>query len=192
MSEISLYYSNLSATLQNVPLPSVEAIADRLFMAYENEQTVFVFGNGGSASLASHFTCDLAKGTINGAAKRFRVVALTDNLPLITAWANDSSYNDIFAEQLSNFVSRGDVAFAVSASGNSPNVLNALRVAKSANATTLGLTGFQGGLMKDLCDKCVIVPSDNMQIIEDVHLSLAHAIFTAVRAKMCKAASATA
>lgn len=108
-------------------------------------------------------------------------MALTDNVPVMTAWANDSHYEDIFAEQLANFVRSGDVAFAISASGNSPNVLKALKVAKQAGSVTAGLTGFSGGRMLALCDACVVVRSDNMQIIEDVHVSVAHSIFTCIR-----------
>jgi D-sedoheptulose 7-phosphate isomerase len=147
---------------------------------------VFIFGNGGSAALASHFACDLGKGTVIGkdGQKRFRVMALTDNLPLVTAWANDTSYEQVFAEQLRNFVAAGDVAFAISGSGNSPNVLQALKVAKEARATTIGLTGFEGGKMRSLCDVCVILPSDNMQIIEDFHVSVTHAVFSVIRQRI--------
>jgi len=134
--------------------------------------------------------CDLAKGTVNGSKKRFRAMSLTSNEAMMTAWANDSNYHDIFAEQLANFVAPGDVAFAISCSGNSANVLNALRVARQARATTVGLAGFQGGKMKELCDHCLIVPSDNMQIIEDLHLCAAHAVFTAVRRKVWHTSSA--
>jgi D-sedoheptulose 7-phosphate isomerase len=108
----------------------------------------------------------------------------------MTAWANDARYEDIFAEQLKNFVRRDDIAFAISGSGKSPNVLNALKVARNTGAFTLGLTGFQGGDMKNLCDLCLIVPSDNMQIIEDLHLCVTHAVFTALRAKICQRSSA--
>jgi len=151
---------------------------------------IYLFGNGGSAALASHFACDLGKGTANGTGKRFRVLALTDNVPLMTAWSNDSKYEDIFAEQLSNFVQRDDIAFAISGSGNSPNVLRALTLARSTGAITVGLTGYQGGKMKELCDQCMIVPSDNMQIIEDLHLCVAHAIFTVVRRKLSQRSAA--
>jgi D-sedoheptulose 7-phosphate isomerase len=156
----------------------INQIADELLKAYEAGRTVYFFGNGGSASLASHLACDLGKGTAycNGG-KRFRVLALTDNIPMMTAWANDSCYEDIFSEQLRNFVQPQDVAFAISGSGNSENVLRALQVAREAAATTIGITGFQGGKMKSLCDICLIVPSDDMQLIEDLHLGLAHAIF---------------
>jgi|SRR5579864_317056 len=192
ITNIDSYFALLSATIERLQVHSLNAIVESLLWAFENDKTVYVFGNGGSASLASHFACDLGKGTANGTGKRFRVMALTDNLPLITAWANDSSYDHIFAEQLTNFVRPQDVAFAISASGNSRNVINALQVARQAGATTLGITGFKGGLMRELCDKCTIVPSENMQIIEDLHLSIAHAIFTVARARTCKVFSATA
>jgi len=146
---------------------------------------VYLFGNGGSASLASHFACDLGKGTayLNGG-KRFRVLALTDNIPVITAWANDASYEDIFSEQLKSFVQPGDIAFAISGSGNSKNVLKGLAVAREAGALAIGISGFQGGKMKSLCDLCVVVPSSNMQVIEDLHVAMAHSIFRIVSAQM--------
>jgi D-sedoheptulose 7-phosphate isomerase len=155
--------------------------------AYESGRMVYLFGNGGSASLASHLACDLGKGTAycNGG-KRFRVLALTDNLPTLTAWANDSSYEEVFSEQLRNVVEPRDVAFAISGSGNSQNVLNALHVARAAGATTVGITGFQGGKMKSQCDICAVVPSDDMQIIEDLHLAMAHAIFRMVYSRMSR------
>jgi D-sedoheptulose 7-phosphate isomerase len=102
----------------------------------------------------------------------------------MTAWANDCSYEEIFAEQLRNFVQPHDIAFAISGSGNSKNVLHALRVAREAGATTIGVSGFEGGEMKSLCDICAVVPSDNMQIIEDLHLSMAHSIFRIVSSRM--------
>jgi len=178
------YFALLSESVQKLPLDHVDQVSEILVTAYEQRRTVFVFGNGGSAALASHFACDLAKGTVNGSPKRFRVMALTDNVPLMTAWANDSKYEDIFSEQLANFAVPGDVAFAISASGNSPNVLKALRVAKEAGLTTTGLTGFSGGRMLALCDACIVVPSDNMQVVEDLQLSVAHALFTCVRARV--------
>ncbi len=167
-----------------MPFDDVDRVANLLVRAYEQERSIFLFGNGGSAALASHFACDLGKGTVNGSKKRFRVMALTDNVPLMTAWANDSKYEDIFAEQLENFVRPRDIAFAISGSGNSPNVLQALRTAKAVGATTIGLAGFAGGKMRALCDVCIVIPCDNMQIIEDLHLCVAHSLFTCVRAKI--------
>ena len=177
------YFTRLQRVLGFLHHARIDQITATLLDAYEQQRTVFLFGNGGSASLASHLACDLAKGTVIAGRphKRFRAIALTDSIPLMTAWANDSSYENIFAEQLRNFVSAGDVAFAISGSGNSANVLRALQVAGESGAFRIGLTGFQGGRMKDMCDLCLIVPSDNMQMIEDVHLSVAHAIFTCAR-----------
>ena len=181
------YFDELQRVLAGLSHDAVNQIADVLVKANELGRTVYLFGNGGSASLASHFACDLGKGTAycNGG-KRFRVLALTDNLPTLTAWANDAGYEDVFSEQLRNFVQPDDVAFAISGSGNSKNVLNALQVAREAGAMTIGITGFRGGKMKSLCDICVVVPSDNMQIIEDLHLSMAHAIFRRVYAQMSR------
>ncbi len=178
------YFELLSETLKNIPFAQIDRVSDLLFEAYEKRSAVFIFGNGGSAALASHFACDLGKGTVDRSRQRFRVLALTDNVPLMTAWANDSQYESIFSEQLANFASAGDVAFAISGSGNSPNVLRALREAKQAGLITIGISGFSGGRMLALCDACVVVPCDNMQIIEDLHLCIAHAVFTCIRAKI--------
>lgn len=179
------YFEELRRVAAHLPYETINQVATELLKANESGRMVCLFGNGGSAALASHFACDLDKGTAycNGG-RRFRVLALTDNIPTLTAWANDSSYEEIFAEQLRNFVQRGDVAFAISGSGNSKNVLNALRMAREAGAVTLGITGFEGGRMKALCDICVVVPSENMQIIEDLHLSIAHSIFRIVYSRM--------
>jgi D-sedoheptulose 7-phosphate isomerase len=181
------YFEELQRTVPSLRHDAINQIADTLVEANESGSTVYVFGNGGSAALASHLACDLGKGTAYcDGGKRFRVMALTDNLPVLTAWANDSSYEDIFSEQLRNFVKPADVAFAISGSGNSKNVLNALQVARKAGATTVGLSGFKGGQMKNLCDICVVVPSSDMQIIEDLHLAMAHSIFRIVCSRMSR------
>lgn len=187
ISDAKQYFRELQRVMVSLPKDGIDQIADTLMGAYDAGRTVFLCGNGGSAALASHFACDLGKGTAycNGG-KRFRVLSLTDNLPTLTAWANDSSYDDVFSEQLKNFVQPHDVAFAISGSGNSKNVLNALRVAREAGAATVGISGFQGGAMKSLCDLCVIVPSNDMQIIEDLHLAIAHSIFRIVHARMSR------
>jgi D-sedoheptulose 7-phosphate isomerase len=201
ISNVNRYFARLSRTVEAMPFPAIEEVVELLLRAYNASATVYLFGNGGSASLASHLACDLGKGTAfpqdpkhfgavpapgSSAAKRFRAMALTDSIPLMTAWANDSHYENIFAEQLLNFVQPEDVAFAISGSGNSPNVLHALKVARLAGAVTVGLTGFAGGQMKDLCDACVVIPSDNMQIIEDLHLCVAHSLFTVLRQRISK------
>jgi D-sedoheptulose 7-phosphate isomerase len=177
------YFGMYRHLINKLPFEEMGRVVDELMFAFERSQQVFVFGNGGSAALASHFACDLGKGTIvsNNGQKRFRVMSLTDNIPLVTAWANDHSYEQVFAQQLQNFVMARDVAFAISGSGNSPNILRGLEVAKHHGARTVGLTGFNGGKMQPLCDICVIVPSNNMQLIEDFHLSVTHAVFSVVR-----------
>jgi D-sedoheptulose 7-phosphate isomerase len=176
------YFALHARLVEELPYSMIDQVAEELLSAYEEGRSVFLFGNGGSAALASHLACDLGKGTINdrNGSKRFRVVALTDNIPLITAWANDSCYEDVFAEQLRNLSNPGDIAFAISGSGNSPNVLCALATAKASGCTTIGVAGYSGGKMKALCDHCIVIPSDNMQIIEDFHLSVSHALFAHV------------
>jgi D-sedoheptulose 7-phosphate isomerase len=183
------YLRDVGSVLRRLPFALVDRVTDALWSAYLEGKTVYVFGNGGSAALASHCACDLGKGTTVNGNRRFRVLALTDNIPLMTAWANDASYDDVFAEQLTPFIEKGDIALAISGSGNSPNVLKALHVAREAGAFTIGLTGFQGGRMKPLCDLCIIIPSDNMQVIEDLHVCVNHSIFTALRSRMLDAAA---
>jgi D-sedoheptulose 7-phosphate isomerase len=181
------YFEELKRVMVSFPKDGIDQIANTFVGAYDAGRTIFLCGNGGSASLASHFACDLGKGTAycNGG-KRLRALSLTDNLATLTAWANDSGYEDVFSEQLRNFVQAGDVALAISCSGNSKNVLTALQVAREAGAKTVGMSGFQGGEMKSLCDICVVVPSDNMQIIEDLHLAMTHSIFRIVYSRISR------
>jgi D-sedoheptulose 7-phosphate isomerase len=184
------YLAEFKTVLEHLPLEQAKQAADILYRAYQTDHLVFTFGNGGSAALASHLASDLGKGThLPGPAslrqsKRLRVLALTDNVPLLTAWANDASYEDVFAGQMENFLQAGDVAFGISGSGNSPNVLRALELARKVGATTVGLTGCGGGKMKDLLDCPIIVPSNHMQHIEDAHLILAHLIFLDLKARI--------
>ena len=116
--------------------------------------------------------------------KRMKVMSLTDNVPFLTACANDHGYETVFSEQLKNFIQPGDLAFAISCSGDSANVLLALNTARQAGAFTVGIAGFAGGAMKEMCDVCAIVPSENMQMIEDVHHAMLHAMFTALRERI--------
>lgn len=184
------YFGGLQTLLQSVDTALLDRFSEAIWRGYEEGRTLFIFGNGGSAALASHFACDIGKGTVTGGRRRLRVLSLTDNVPLMTAWANDSRYEEIFAEQLNGFVGKGDLVLAISGSGNSPNVVRGLEAARQAGATTLVLTGFDGGKIKVLADLCFIVPSRSMQHIEDVHLCSTHAIFAAVRQRMMQAQSA--
>ena len=158
-----------------------DKIADILLEARKKGSTVFITGNGGSASTASHFTSDLAKGTIVENEARFRVIALTDNIPLMTAWGNDSSYDDIFVEQLKNLMRPGDVVIGISGSGNSPNVLKAVGWARENGAVTIGLSGFKGGKLATAAEVAYVIPLHYMQQIEDLHLLIEHMITSAIR-----------
>lgn len=178
---VESYVGGVRETMERLPYTQINRTVEVLVAAYRAGRSVFLFGNGGSAALASHLACDLGKGTVLNGNRRFRVLSLTDNVPLMTAWANDARYADIFAEQLRNLVQREDVAFAISGSGNSPNVLQGLRVANEEGAHTIVLTGYQGGKAAALAEISIIVPSDDMQHIEDLHLTIAHSIFRAVR-----------
>ena len=181
------YLASVQEVLQRLDHAVIDRMAEAVWRGYEAQKTLFLFGNGGSAALASHFACDIGKGTISGRERRLKTIALTDNVPLITAWANDRSYEDIFSEQLSGLAGKGDIAMAISGSGNSPNVIKGLETARKLGLETLVLTGFAGGKAKPLADLCLIVPSDSMQHIEDAHLCATHAIFLAIRERMKQA-----
>ena len=181
------YLASVQEVLQRLDHAVIDRMAEAVWRGYEAGKTLFLFGNGGSAALASHFACDMAKGTVTGGERRLKAIALTDNVPLLTAWANDKGYEDIFSEQLDALAQKGDLAMAISGSGNSPNVVNGLGAARRLGLQTLALTGFAGGRAKPLADLCLVVPSDLMQHIEDAHLCASHAIFLAIRERMKQA-----
>src|SRR5712691_5807958 len=162
--------------VEAISLPQIEAVLRLLEEAYRNGHRIFIMGNGGSAATASHFALDLAKNTIIRGVPRLKAISLTDHVPLITAWSNDTAYEHIFAEQLANMIEPGDVAIGISSSGNSPNVINALRLAKQFQASTIGLLGAKGGKIKDLVDAYILVPGQNIEQEEDAHMILAHVI----------------
>jgi D-sedoheptulose 7-phosphate isomerase len=167
-------------------LEALRGILPILLRAREEDRTIFFFGNGGSASTASHFVVDFAKGTRPSLApgplsKRFRCVALNDNVPSVMAWANDASYDRVFSEQLRSLAVKGDVVVAISGSGNSPNVLEAVRVAHEMGLRTIGLTGIGGGKLKGMVDVPLVVPSQSMQHTEDVHLFVLHFLMAFLR-----------
>jgi D-sedoheptulose 7-phosphate isomerase len=176
------YTTSLQDLLGRLPADDIARVVEEIVDAGDRGSTIFILGNGGSSATASHFACDLAKGTQRPGLPLFRVIALTDNVPLMTAWGNDTAYDRIFAEQLRPLVRPDDLVIAISGSGNSPNVLEAVRLAREAGARSIGWTGFRGGKIKDLVDVCVIVPSDSMEQIEDVHLIMEHAVCTTLRA----------
>jgi D-sedoheptulose 7-phosphate isomerase len=178
---LARHICDLHEVLDNISPAPVERVVELILAAHRDGRHVYILGNGGSASTASHFACDLSKATIVGDASRLRVTSLTDNVAVLTAWANDTSYERVFAEQLLSLAAPGDVVVIISASGDSPNVLAAARTARELGAATVALVGFAGGALKDLVDVAVQVGSHDYGVVEDCQLVLEHAITASVR-----------
>ena len=176
LEAIDAYFTELEQMVRCISLLNLQQVLSLLENAYHNGRRIFIMGNGGSAATASHFALDLAKNTIMPGAPRLKAISLTDHVPLITAWSNDTAYEHIFAEQLANMIESGDVVIGISASGNSPNVINALRFARAFHASTIGLLGAKGGKIKELVDAYVLAPGQNIEQEEDAHMILAHVI----------------
>lgn len=185
---VSQYVDSLQDVLSRLPVRDIASVEMVLLEAWLRRNTIFVAGNGGSASTASHMVNDLNKGALVPGQPRFRAVALTDNVPLMTAWGNDAGYERIFVEQMANFLQPGDVFVAISGSGNSPNILKAVEWARQAEAVTVGLTGGSGGRLRTLADFVIVVPSNQMEQIEDVHLTLSHALCMSLRSRIANGA----
>ena len=170
------YASEVASLLHLLDAAAVGRVADILMRARSARSTVFLAGNGGSAATASHWAVDLVHGTSSSGSLGLRAVSLTDNVPTLTALANDRSYEDVFAAQLEQMMQPGDVLVVISASGNSPNVVRAVEYAKTHGATTAGLLGFDGGRLKDLCDVSVVVTTPHGQYgpVEDMHIVITH------------------
>ncbi|MBN1468009.1 MAG: SIS domain-containing protein [Fusobacteriaceae bacterium] len=180
MEFIKNYFSELKKVMDNVSIEDVKKVVDILYAAYKKDKQIFIIGNGGSASTASHFACDLSKGTLrkiyDNEEKRFRVISLTDNVALLTALGNDLGYDDSFAQQLQNLINTDDVVIAITGSGNSKNILNAIELASKRGATTIGFLGFDGGKLKGMVDHYIHILSNHYGRIEDMHLILEHLI----------------
>lgn len=185
---VRTYFTQLQEVIANLPADLVDQVVALLLESAQQGKKVLIFGNGGSASTASHFACDLAKNTQVPGAPQFRVMGLTDNMALMTAWANDTSYDNVFAAQLSPLVEAGDVVIGISCSGNSGNVVKAMELARQRGAITIGFTGDDGGKLKQMVDVCLLVPSPRIEQQEDAHLILEHCICAAVRTELAKAA----
>jgi len=178
------YLSEISRTLDTMKkdLPGkTREIVSILAAARDSGKRVYTCGNGGSASTASHMASDLNKGSNRQDSPRFRAIALTDSIPAMSAWANDSSYEDIFVEQLKNHLEKGDVVVAISGSGNSSNVLKAVHYANDIGATTIGLSGFDGGKLSKIAKISYVVPNNCMQQVEDIHLLIEHMLSLILR-----------
>lgn len=177
MERISNYLDTVTGLLAELPREDISRVVDLVRDAYESGKQVFILGNGGSASTASHLACDLQKGLGALTDRKFKVMSLSDSIPIMTAWGNDTEYANIFAPQIETWVNPGDLVIGISGSGNSPNVINAIDLANEKGAVTIGLSGFQGGKLAQKAKYGVVVRSDNMQHIEDVHVVIAHLVF---------------
>lgn len=178
---VDKYLLALSKMIDGISREEIWDAVRVLFYVWKQGKHVFLFGNGGSAATASHMANDLNKFLSVVGKRRMKAVALTDNVPLMTAWANDSNFENIFAEQLENFLEPGDVIIAISASGNSPNVIKGIEVARRVGAISIGFTGNTGGQMRNLVDHCIFIPDDYIMRQEDGHMMLDHVIVTALR-----------
>lgn len=192
MKQLQTYISTLQQTLDQLPVQLISSVIEVLQQARAQGNQVFIMGNGGSASTASHFVCDLAKNTRREGVPHFRVIGFTDNMALFSAYANDEGYENVFAQQLANLIKPGDVVIAISASGNSKNVIYAMEEAQKHNATTIGFTGFDGGRLGQMVNINIHVKSDIIEHVEDIHLVLEHMIVKTIKDQMQSAANVTA
>jgi len=187
-NDIQQYWHELMFTMQEMPFPMLDQFAEVLLDCQKRNSTVFLLGNGGSAATASHFACDLAKGTHTKDVRAFRVITLNENVSLMTAWANDTTYEQIFARQLSALVRPNDVVILISVSGNSPNILAAVAAARQADALVLALTGQSGGCLARLADLAICVPTQSIEQVEDAHLIIAHSLCVVLRKQLGRVA----
>jgi D-sedoheptulose 7-phosphate isomerase len=176
MSFPAAYKANVMDAIETIDLEKVNLAIAMLAQARDEDRRIFVCGNGGSASTSSHFVCDMVKGASFNRHKRFRMMALTDSLPTITAYSNDVGYECIFVEQLKNFAERGDVLIAISGSGNSPNILRAVEFANATGCRTIALSGRNGGALGPLAQLNIQASNSHMGRIEDVHMIVMHMI----------------
>jgi D-sedoheptulose 7-phosphate isomerase len=186
-TDASSYIDRLTAALGSLPLDTLEEFGETLYRAYRNDKQVFVLGNGGSASTASHMAADLAKNTIGPNMHRFRIMSLNDNTATLTALANDMGYENVFSEQLISLIRPGDLLVVISGSGNSENVLRAMRLAREQCAEVAALLGFGGGAAAGLADFPIIVDSDHYGVVEDIHLVVNHILVEHFRGRLAEA-----
>ncbi len=169
------YLKDLQAVIASIPMQGVTLVADAILRAAQESKSVYIFGNGDSATNAFHFSADLAK-TARMHNKRLKIICLNENVPLMTAWANDESYESIFSRQLENFVEKDDVVIGISTSGNSPNVLKALDVANKLGALTIALCACGGGKVMSIANQTILANTNNVEIAEDIHFIMGHMI----------------
>ena len=194
---INEYFSEMNNLVGEIPKDKIEEVIDTLYSAWEKNVQVFIMGNGGSASTASHFACDLAKGTIVEDKKRLKVGSLVDNVPLVSSWANDSGFGSIFVEQLRPWLREGDILIGISVHGGSgegeagpwsQNLVKAMKLAKERGARIIGFSGFHGGALEEMSDICITIPIDSeplgTPLVESFHVVLEHLICSALKQKI--------
>lgn len=190
--QIAQYIADLKQTLDLLPLELIDKAIGILHEARIHGRQIFIMGNGGSASTASHFVCDLSKNTRQPGWPHFKVMGLTDNMASFSAFANDEGYASVFAQQMAPFIQADDVVIGISTSGNSPNVVEGVALAKEAGAFTIGFTGFSGGKLSPMVDLDLHVPSDCIEQVEDIHLMLEHLMVSVLRQRTRQDVLATA
>jgi len=181
MENITNYISTLHQTIDQLPQDLIAEVIRILRRARLQGNQVFIMGNGGSASTASHFVCDLAKNTRHADLPHYRAIGLTDNMAIFSAYANDEGYENVFARQLANLIQPGDIVIGISASGNSQNVINAIEEARRNTVTTIAFTGFDGGRLGQMVDVNIHVKSNIIEHVEDIHLMLEHMIVKTIK-----------
>lgn len=174
INEITAYFEKEKAVLDSICKEDLNILMNLLMDARDNGNNIFIMGNGGSAATASHYVCDFNKGISYGKEKMFKFICLNDNIPTMMAYANDMSYADVFVGPLKNFMQAGDIVIGISGSGNSENVVRAIKYANENAGVSVGITGYNGGKIKELSKYNVHVPVDDMQIAEDLHMVLDH------------------
>lgn len=174
MSFTKKYFKGLATALEQMPEDSIDRLYSWMKETYQAENQILVMGNGGSAATASHFVCDINKGVSMNLKKKFRMIAINDNQPTLTAYANDVSYDEVFSRTIENFLRPGDLVIGISTSGNSKNVIRAFELAKARGHRTVAFTSRPGGKLLKVADCSVVVPTEDIQLAEDLHHSLCH------------------
>lgn len=178
---VTEYFVGVKRLMDEVPVAQVERFADLLEEAWQNGRRVLLMGNGGSSSTVSHIVNDLQKCLDLECGKPLKTICLSDCTPLVMAWANDTEFANCFAPQVAAWAEPGDLVIGVSGSGNSPNIIRAIEKGNEAGAVTFGLSGFGGGKLAQVASEGIVVQSNNMQQIEDLHMILFHVVFSMVR-----------
>jgi D-sedoheptulose 7-phosphate isomerase len=180
----SNYFEKVSETLAKIDIRAISKFIDRIYECYDRGNTIYIFGNGGSAATASHVAGDFMKGISFGLEKRFKVLCLNDNIPSLTAISNDLTYDEVFYEQLKTFLKKDDVVIGISGSGNSANIIKAVNYARGLGATVVGFCGYKGGKLKELADILILAPVNDMEITEDIHIIIFHSIKQVLNRKL--------